>query len=109
MSVNKSASFEKQIKKLQTVVDQLEQRELSLEKGLELYKEGLSLSHQCRKKLEQARQEITIFKDGLVMAFDPESCSGLTEIPRKDSEAAESAGEGLEDGDSERRPGSANY
>ena len=97
MPMNKGASFEKQIKKLQTVVDQLEQRDLPLEKGLELYKEGLSLSRQCRQKLEQARQEITIFKNGLVMAFEPESCAGLTEVSRKDSGAAESAGEGLED------------
>jgi exodeoxyribonuclease VII small subunit len=54
MSV-KQLSFEKNIERLQQIVEQLESGELPLEKGVALYKEGQALSAACRGQLEQAR------------------------------------------------------
>lgn len=68
---DKSLSFEKRLKRLQSVVEQLEQGDLPLEKGVALYKEGLLLSSQCRTTLQKAKQDITIFEQGLVRDFDP--------------------------------------
>jgi exodeoxyribonuclease VII small subunit len=55
----KQASFEKNLERLQQIVEQLESGELPLEKGVTLYKEGLSLATSCRTQLDQARLTVT--------------------------------------------------
>ncbi len=66
----KNMAFEEQLKRLQTIVEELERGELPLERSVELYKEGLALSGECRTRLEKARNEITILNDGVVHPFD---------------------------------------
>jgi len=58
MSV-KQPSFEKNLERLQQIVEQLESGELPLEKGVALYKEGLALSASCRGQLDQARLAVS--------------------------------------------------
>jgi len=55
----KQASFEKNLERLQQIVEQLESGELPLEKGVALYKEGLSLATSCRTQLDEARLTVT--------------------------------------------------
>ena len=47
---------------------------LSREKCLRriLYQEGMECSLQCRRQLEQARQQLTVWQEGQVRAFRPE-------------------------------------
>ena len=66
----KKMQFEEQLKRLQAIVEELERGELPLEKSVELYKEGLTLSKTCRGQLEKARNEITVFSEGAVQPFD---------------------------------------
>ncbi len=54
----KNINFEKQLAKLKAIVEQLESGELPLEKGVTLYKQGVTLAASCRKRLDAARLEI---------------------------------------------------
>jgi len=62
----KQASFEKNIERLQQIVEQLESGELPLEKGVALYKEGQELAASCRGQLENARLVVSqVTADGI--------------------------------------------
>ena len=69
-------SFETSLDELEQVVKQLEAGDLPLEKSLELFERGVTLSDTCRKQLEDAetRVEILIRKDGKIQPepFRPE-------------------------------------
>jgi exodeoxyribonuclease VII small subunit len=62
--MKKKTDFESQLARLQQIVQSLESSELPLEKGIDLYKEGMILVHGCRQKLEQARHEVEILSKG---------------------------------------------
>jgi exodeoxyribonuclease VII small subunit len=66
----KTASFEKNIERLQQIVDQLETGGLALEKGVSLYKEGLSLAGACRKQLDEARLVVNQVSPEGIAPFD---------------------------------------
>jgi exodeoxyribonuclease VII small subunit len=70
------ASFESSLDDLEKVVKELEAGDLSLERSLELFERGMTLSATCRKQLEEAetRVEMLIRKDGKIAAepFRPE-------------------------------------
>jgi exodeoxyribonuclease VII small subunit len=59
------ASFEKNIQELETIVRKLEDGELPLEEGVELFKKGMNLSKSCREQLENARYEVRILSEEL--------------------------------------------
>ncbi len=69
-------SFEACLEELEKVVKELESGDLPLEKALELFERGVSLSESCRKQLEEAetRLEILMKKDGKIQPepFRPE-------------------------------------
>jgi len=48
--------------KIENIVETLENEEVSLEKSIALYKEGLTLSSVCQEKLAQAEAEITLLQ-----------------------------------------------
>jgi exodeoxyribonuclease VII small subunit len=51
-------SFEQAIEKLETIVAKLESGDVPLEQAIELYQEGMRLSHLCGQKLEQVERSI---------------------------------------------------
>ena len=59
-------SFEASLEDLEKVVKELEGGDLPLERSLELFERGMSLSDECRKQLEAAetRVEILLRKEG---------------------------------------------
>jgi exodeoxyribonuclease VII small subunit len=63
-------SFEGCLEELEKVVKELEAGDLSLERSLELFERGMSLSDTCRHQLEAAetRVEMLIRKDGKMTA-----------------------------------------
>jgi len=52
--------FEESLQRLETIVADLEKGDVSLEKSLVLFEEGMRLSGQCRKELEQAEGKVEI-------------------------------------------------
>lgn len=78
MSTTKPKTFESSLEELERIVRQLEQGELTLEKSLELFEEGVKLSRDCQERLSQAERRIEILmRDNqgraTVRPFDPES------------------------------------
>ena len=74
---SKKPDFEKSLARLEEVVRRLESPQLSLDDAMKLFEEGVSLSRECQKQLEDAegRVEILLKKaDGKLTAepFDPE-------------------------------------
>ena len=69
----KAESFEKNLERLDSIVRQLEDAELPLEKALQLYEEGMKLSEVCHKQLEEAegRVEILMKKAGGKVVAEP--------------------------------------
>lgn len=53
-------SFEESLKKLETIVDQLEKGDLPLEDSLKLFEEGVGLSAVCKQELETAEGKVQI-------------------------------------------------
>lgn len=51
-------TFEENLTRLNDIVGQLENDKLPLEKALELYKEGIDLSIDCKKSLESAKLSV---------------------------------------------------
>ena len=51
-------TFEQLLQELQAIVSSLESGKLSLEESVQKYQEGLALSVECKKRLEQAKEVI---------------------------------------------------
>jgi len=74
----KKPDFERSLARLEEVVRRLENANLSLDEAMKLFEEGVELSRDCQKQLEQAegRVEILLKKvDGKMVAepFEPET------------------------------------
>ena len=52
--------FEDALKRLEDIVEELERGDLSLDKSLAKYEEGIRLSVLCTKKLEAAKKKIEV-------------------------------------------------
>lgn len=52
-------TFEDNMKKLSSIVSELEKGDLPLEKAIELYTEGVKVSAECKKQLDEAKIIIT--------------------------------------------------
>jgi exodeoxyribonuclease VII small subunit len=58
-------TFEGALKRLEAIVKEMESGDLSLEKSLKVFEEGMNLADFCTKKLEEAEQKVTrLVKDG---------------------------------------------
>jgi exodeoxyribonuclease VII small subunit len=73
----RKGDFEKSLARLEEVVKRLESTDLSLDEAMKLFEEGVKLSRDCQKQLEEAegRVEILLKKaDGKIAAepFEPE-------------------------------------
>ncbi|MEF3697428.1 exodeoxyribonuclease VII small subunit [Desulfolutivibrio sp.] len=63
MSVRQE-SFEKTLERLEAVVARLESGDAPLDKGVTLFKEGMALAASCRKRLDDAKMEISLAMGG---------------------------------------------
>ena len=52
------AKFEEALRKLETIVQQLEQGELTLEDSVRLFEQGMELSTACREELDAAEGRV---------------------------------------------------
>ena len=69
--------FEEALKKLEKIVREMESGDLTLEKSLKSFEEGVRLSRFCAKKLDEAERRIDILlknEEGLdIHSFEEES------------------------------------
>lgn len=73
----KKPDFERSLSRLEEVVRKLESPQLSLDEAMKLFEEGVSLSRECQKQLEEAEGRVEILlknADGKIAPepFDPE-------------------------------------
>jgi exodeoxyribonuclease VII small subunit len=64
-------SFEASLHRLEQIVKKLEAGELALDDALKLFEEGINLSQQCQKQLEEAENKVEILlkkADGKLVA-----------------------------------------
>jgi exodeoxyribonuclease VII small subunit len=64
-------SFEESLKKLESVVDQLEKGDLPLEESLKLFEDGVGLSAVCKQELDAAEGKVQLLikqRDGSLKA-----------------------------------------
>ncbi len=57
-------TFEEAMKKLETIAGELENDNLDLDTSVKKFEEGMKLSKQCNKILEDAERKITVLIDG---------------------------------------------
>lgn len=57
-STKRQSTFEKSIKRLEEIVEQLEEGSVPLENAVKLFEEGIQLSKSCLEKLNQAELKI---------------------------------------------------
>jgi exodeoxyribonuclease VII small subunit len=71
-------SFEESLSELDTIVQSLEQGELSLEESMSLFERGLNLSQISQVKLQAAEQKVQILldKNGTTQLTDFDSSTG---------------------------------
>ncbi len=77
MPNSKPKNFESSLEELERIVRELEQGELTLEKSLELFEQGVKLSRECQERLSQAERRIEILmRDNQgrpsIRPFDPD-------------------------------------
>lgn len=74
------AKFEESLQRLEAIVAELEKGDVSLDRALELFDEGMKLSGSCRKELEEAegKVEILLKRNGKLQpeAFEQVTQSG---------------------------------
>ena len=58
----KKNNFEDLLKRLQEISDKLEREDVGLDDSIKLYEEGIKLSRQCSKMLEEAELKIAELK-----------------------------------------------
>ena len=72
--VKKTASdmtFESSLKELERIVEQLEAGDLALERSLELFEQGVQLSRDCQKRLDEAERKVEILLKGSDNVYTP--------------------------------------
>lgn len=74
----RKGEFEKSLTRLEEVVKRLESTDLSLDEAMKLFEEGVKLSRDCQKQLEDAEGKVEILlkkADGKIaaQAFEPDN------------------------------------
>jgi len=60
MPKSKEPKFEENLKRLEEIVDQLENKEAPLDQSLALFEEGVKLARACQQTLEQAKKKVDV-------------------------------------------------
>lgn len=60
MAKKDDLSFEELMEKLEEITTKLEKEQISLDDSVKLFEEGMNISKECNKKLEEAEKRITM-------------------------------------------------
>lgn len=55
-------TFEENLRRLEEIVDMLEQGSVPLDESLRLYEEGIALSRKCMQKLSEAEKKLEVLR-----------------------------------------------
>lgn len=73
----KEPSFEAKLKKLQDVVDKLNEQEMTLDESVSLYREAQGLLKQCAEQLGKAKNEVRLLSEsGDTLSFNEQPDEG---------------------------------
>jgi exodeoxyribonuclease VII small subunit len=64
-------SFESSLEELEQIVRQLEGGDLPLDRSLELFEQGVRLSRECQKRLDEAERKVEILLRGSDGVYKP--------------------------------------
>lgn len=67
---NTEKSFEEYLKELETIVSEMENGDVPLDKALEMYERGISISQYCLKELDKAELKLKKLTKKLDGSFD---------------------------------------
>lgn len=68
----KAPNFEQALDQLETLVDEMENGELSLEDSLKAFEQGIKLTRECQKALTEAEQKVQLLleENGEIKTID---------------------------------------
>ncbi len=68
----KKDTFESSLKRLEKIVDEMENSQLDIDKAMKLFEEGISLVSECSSKLNETKKKIEILveKNGKIEKED---------------------------------------
>jgi exodeoxyribonuclease VII small subunit len=89
-------SFEKALDKLEKIVEELEDGELTLDETIKKFEEGVKLSRLCEKKLSAAQKKVS-----LLTKDEKGNLKEMPFAPEDDEEGAERERTGAEDAETE--------
>ncbi|MDA3131140.1 exodeoxyribonuclease VII small subunit [Aliibacillus thermotolerans] len=74
----KTLSFEEAMEQLEKIVTTLEEGEVPLEKAIQMYQEGMTLSNVCHQKLKTVEKQMDriITEDGEITSLQTEEDDG---------------------------------
>jgi exodeoxyribonuclease VII small subunit len=78
MPKGKKIDFEASLAQLEALVGQLEEGDLSLEKSMEAFEQGVKLTRECQQALKEAEQKVQLLmeKDGEPVAEQFDALDG---------------------------------
>ena len=71
MKMTSEKSFEASLEELEQIVRHLEAGDLPLDRSLELFEQGVRLSRECQKRLDEAERKVEILLRGNDGAYKP--------------------------------------
>ncbi|MBH44533.1 MAG: exodeoxyribonuclease VII small subunit [Gammaproteobacteria bacterium] len=60
---NPLSTFESDLKKMQSILEEIESKDLTLEEIIKKYQEGITLSKRCEEALKEAEQKVKLISD----------------------------------------------
>jgi len=71
--MTENLTYEKAIARLEVIVNQLENNDVSLEESIALFQEGIQLSHYCDEKLKNIQEKVAqIYENNQLQDFQSE-------------------------------------
>lgn len=85
--------FESALAELETIVQTLEDGQLTLEQSLERFERGITLSRYCHERLEAAEKRIELLNEGGELGPAPDNLAGAADGNRDDNVNGDSNGD----------------
>lgn len=61
--MNNNKTLEENLKEIESIVEKIENGDISLEDSIQLYKEGVKILEQCNLKIDTIEKELLIIKE----------------------------------------------
>ena len=82
-------NFQKQLDELERIVSRMEQGELSLEKSINEFEQGMKLANQCQKTLQEAELRVKVLMSDLENGEQLEDYSAELNVDEPDTDDQE--------------------